>query len=74
MKEELSPFHFGTIFSKSGFTNLKDDFVLELIYTNTPLYLREIVGLSLTQLNLLKAIQLYESKWGIQDSHNKRYT
>lgn len=34
----------------------------ELIYANTPLYMREIEGLSLTQLNLLKAVAKKEEK------------
>jgi hypothetical protein len=34
----------------------------ELIHANTPLYMREVEGLSLTQLNLLKAISKKEEK------------
>jgi predicted AAA+ superfamily ATPase len=34
----------------------------ELIYANTPLYMREVEALSLTQLNLLKAIAKKEEK------------
>jgi hypothetical protein len=35
---------------------------LELIHANTPLYMREIEGLSLTQLNFLKAVAKKEEK------------
>jgi hypothetical protein len=34
----------------------------ELIYVNTPLYMREVEGLSLTQLNFLKAVANKEEK------------
>jgi nicotinic acid mononucleotide adenylyltransferase len=34
----------------------------ELIYVNTPLYMREVEGLSLTQLNFLKAVAKKEEK------------
>jgi len=43
----------------------------ELIHTNTPLYMREIEGLSLTQLNFLKAVSQKAEKLSSVETMNK---
>lgn len=43
----------------------------ELIHTNTPLYMREIEGLSLTQLNFMKAVSQKAEKLSSVETMNK---